>query len=259
MHQMNLLAVAACLTSLLVTAVDAFSPGGSTGILHRPLSSTVLEHEARAAVRVLPSYHSVKSGPTRAATRLGSYLDGLSEASSLQFDIAAAAPTHTAQDPPLASLNLATADALADGVIASATRNQFPPIVVTVLDRRGNALVQKRMDGDVHVAFPEFSYAKAYTAVALGVSSRAFRDKYTSDGDAAKIAQLTSMMAITGTMAAFPGGIALRNGAGEVVGAIGVSGAAGDEDEYCALRAVWDSGLELTTEPKEHSCVTALE
>lgn len=120
-------------------------------------------------------------------------------------------------------------------------------------------LVQKRMDGDVHAAFPEFSYAKAYTCVTMTTSSRDFRDKYTKDNDAAKIAQLNSMMAITSKMAAFPGGILLRNEENEVIGAIGVSGAAGDEDEYAALKGVWDSGFALTTQPVEHSCTTALE
>ena len=156
-------------------------------------------------------------------------------------------------------MNLELADALSNAVIAAAKRNRFPPIVVTVLDESANALVQKRMDGNIHAAFPEFSYAKAYTCVTMNVSSREFRDKYTRDGDAAKIAQLNSMMAITGKMAAFPGGVVVRNANGEVVGAIGVSGAAGDEDEYAALRGVWDSGLPLTTMPVEHSCTTALE
>ena len=37
----------------------------------------------------------------------------------------------------------------------------------------------------------------------------------------------------------------------------GVSGAAGDEDEYAALKGVWDSGLAISTWPLEHSCTTA--
>eukprot|EP01048_Picozoa_sp_COSAG05_P028143 COSAG05_NODE_8580_length_691_cov_0.932432_3_plen_48_part_01 len=34
------------------------------------------------------------------------------------------------------------------------------------------------MDGCSPAAIPEFSYAKAYTCVSFGVSSRGFRDKY---------------------------------------------------------------------------------
>lgn len=156
----------------------------------------------------------------------------------------------------ISKLSLSLADELANGVISTAQRNDFPPIVVSVVDRQANIIVQKRMDDVCHVAFPEFSYAKAYTCVTMGVSSREFRDKYTATNDNAKIGQMNSMMAISGKMAAFPGGVLLRNEGNEIVGAIGVSGAAGDEDEYCALNAVWESSFPLQTQPKEHSCTT---
>lgn len=255
---MNLVAISLC--TLLVTATDAFGLGGPTKTLRRPISFRPHENNLPVAAHVMLNGISIDSRSTgegrsiRAATLLGvgaSYLDGLSDPSSQRTD----AVTTTA----MLGLSLETADILADAVIASAKKNNFPPIVVSILDKSANMIVQKRMDGDIHTAFPEFSYAKAYTCVAMGVSSRAFRDKYTQDNDAAKVAQLNSMMAITGKMAAFPGGVVLRNARGEVVGAIGVSGAAGDEDEYMALRAVWGSGLPLSTEPAEHSCTMALE
>ncbi|KAL9185618.1 hypothetical protein ACHAXT_003395 [Thalassiosira profunda] len=209
--------------------------------------------------------------PGRAVHRtvaLRSYLDNLSGSpSDVPRWTTSDAPRWTTTDAApvgggapstsIAKLNLEIADALASGVVAVAKRNYFPPIVVSVLDKSANMLVQKRMDGDVHAAFPEFSYAKAYTCVTMNTSSRDFQAKYTKENDPGKIAQVNSMMAITGKMAAFPGGVALRNGDGDVVGAIGVSGAAGDEDEYAALRAVWESGLPLTTQPAEHSCSTA--
>mmetsp|Transcript_13158 Transcript_13158/g.28467 ORF Transcript_13158/g.28467 Transcript_13158/m.28467 type:complete len:235 (-) Transcript_13158:251-955(-) len=192
------------------------------------------------------------------ATALGSYLDDLSGISGPPARWSSTASASVSASSAT-QMNLEVADALANGVVAAAKRNNFAPIVVTVLDKSANAIVQKRMDGDVHAAYPEFSYAKAYTCVSLHVSSREFRDKYTRENDAAKIAQLNSMMAVTGKMAAFPGGILLRNEEDEVIGAIGVSGAAGDEDEYAALRGTWDSGLGLRTRPTEHSCATALD
>lgn len=133
-------------------------------------------------------------------------------------------------------------------------------MAVNVVDKQANVLVQKRMDGCIHVGIPEFSYAKAYTCVAMSISSREFRDKYTSDNNPAKFCQMNSMINISGgKMAAFPGGILLRNRDNDVVGAIGVSGASGDEDEYVCLRSVWDSGLPLITQPKEHSCTSLRE
>lgn len=201
-------------------------------------------------------------------TALSSYLDSLSNVSTSSsfaatdeqateiMDSAFRRTLHTSSGPVMSKLSLDDADVLANGVIDTIKRNDFPPIVVTVVDRQANILVQKRMDDVCHAAFPEFSYAKAYTCVTMGVSSRDFRDKYTATDDNAKIGQMNSMMAISGKMAAFPGGVLLRNGENEIVGAIGVSGAAGDEDEYVALTAAWESGLPLQTMPKEHSCTT---
>lgn len=116
------------------------------------------------------------------------------------------------------------------------------------------------MDGCIHVGIPEFSYAKAYTCIVTNLATREFRDKYTSDNNPSKFCQMNSMIDITGgKMAAFPGGILLRNDDGEVVGAIGVSGASGDEDEYAGLKSVWDSGLPLHTQPRKHNCTTIEE
>ncbi|KAL7472866.1 hypothetical protein ACHAXS_013248 [Conticribra weissflogii] len=155
-------------------------------------------------------------------------------------------------------LTLEIADALANGVINCVKRNKFAPVAINVVDRNANVIVQKRMDGCVHVGIPEFSYAKAYTCIVTNSSSREFRDKYTGANDSPKFCQMLSMVDITGgKMAAFPGGVLLKNLDDDVVGAIGVSGASGDEDEYVGLRSVWDSGLPLKTQPKEHNCTTA--
>mmetsp|Transcript_17938 Transcript_17938/g.38774 ORF Transcript_17938/g.38774 Transcript_17938/m.38774 type:complete len:162 (-) Transcript_17938:1955-2440(-) len=157
-------------------------------------------------------------------------------------------------------LTLEIADRLANGVINCVKRNKFAPVAVNIVDRQANVLVQKRMDGCIHVGIPEFSYAKAYTCAVTNLASREFRDKYTSDNNPAKFCQMNSMIDISGgKMAAFPGGILLRNNDSEVIGAIGVSGASGDEDEYAGLKSVWDSGLPMQTQPKEHSCTTLRE
>jgi len=65
------------------------------------------------------------------------------------------------------------------------------------------------------------------------------------------------MVAITGgKMAPFPGGVVVKNSEGKIIGAIGVSGASGDEDEYSAIRGVVNSKLNLTIVPANHSCTT---
>lgn len=94
----------------------------------------------------------------------------------------------------------------------------------------------------------------------MSQSSREFRDKYTNGDSSSKFCQMNSMISISGgKMAAFPGGVLLKGVNNEVLGAIGVSGASGDEDEYAGLRSVWDSGLQISTQPAEHCCSTVKE
>jgi uncharacterized protein GlcG (DUF336 family) len=78
-------------------------------------------------------------------------------------------------------------------------------------------------------------------------SSAEFRDTYVVDGDKSRISQMTSMVTIAsgvGGMAPFPGGVLLvkktKNAITgkmeqNILGAVGVSGAKGSEDELCAL------------------------
>eukprot|EP00581_Thalassiosira_minuscula_P002029 CAMPEP_0183736620 /NCGR_PEP_ID=MMETSP0737-20130205/49765_1 /TAXON_ID=385413 /ORGANISM="Thalassiosira miniscula, Strain CCMP1093" /LENGTH=127 /DNA_ID=CAMNT_0025970671 /DNA_START=27 /DNA_END=407 /DNA_ORIENTATION=+ len=110
------------------------------------------------------------------------------------------------------------------------------PMCVTVLDATGGILVQKRMDGCPDGAYVKFSYAKARTCIHLQSSSRAFREKYTGNsGNAAQFTQAASMVSVMeGGLVPVSGGVLVKSADGSIVGAIGVSGAAADEDEYLA-------------------------
>ena len=136
-------------------------------------------------------------------------------------------------------LNLEMADTIASGVVNVCKRNSFAPITVNIMNPQGHIVVRKTMDGCPTIAIPEFSFAKAYTCIGTNSSSRNFRDKYTSELNPSKFCQMTSMVNITGgNMAPFPGGVLIKTSDGQVIGAVGVSGASGDEDEYCALRGI---------------------
>ena len=50
-------------------------------------------------------------------------------------------------------------------------------------------------------------------------------------------------------MAPFPGGVLMKKSDGSMLGAVGVSGAAGDEDEYCALRGIIEARQNILTVP----------
>ncbi|KAM3577133.1 hypothetical protein VYU27_001050 [Nannochloropsis oceanica] len=124
------------------------------------------------------------------------------------------------------------------------------------MDPAGHVISMQRMDNCAPTAYPKFAQAKAFTCVSLGVSTRVFRDKYTAAKDPAKFCQMLSMGDLTGgQMAPFPGGVVIKGAEdGDIVGAVGVSGASADEDEYCALVGVQEAGLEgVVTEPIHHA------
>ena len=155
-------------------------------------------------------------------------------------------------------LSLAQADAIVNAAIGVCKRNQFNPVTAMVLDAAGSILVSKRMDGCSPVGVSDFAHAKAYSCLVNKYPSRAFRDRYTAEpNQAAKFCQMTSMVAVSGNrMAPFPGGILLKVD-DYVIGSVGVSGAAGDEDEYCAIQGVIESGVVgLATDPQQHACAT---
>lgn len=121
------------------------------------------------------------------------------------------------------------------------------------------------MDGCPHIAYPKISRAKANTCVAVKSSSRAYGAKYLIGKDGAPVGAevfarvLNQINIVDGNMAAFQGGVLIREKeSGVIVGSVGVSGAAGDEDEFCALSGVKECMLadQLVTEPLEHSCKT---
>ena len=71
---------------------------------------------------------------------------------------------------------------------------------------------------------------------------------------------------MAGELIPVAGGVLVRSAAdGSVVGAVGVSGAAADEDEYLAIEGVrvacatLSSYSLLITEPPEHRCTTLKE
>ena len=199
-------------------------------------------------------------GMARVSQLRSSYMDSLSSAAPFEFvgsngPVASTVATQ-GNFEYVPTLSMGQADTIANNAIGCCQRNGFNPVTVYVLDASGNTIISKRMDGCAPVGIPDFAKAKAYGCIVNKYPSRAFRDRYTTDEASAKFCQMTTMVAISqGTMAPFPGGILLTY-ENHIIGAVGVSGAAGDEDEYCAIRGVLESNLGLATTPEKHSCST---
>ncbi len=50
-----------------------------------------------------------------------------------------------------------------------------------------------------------------------------------------------------GRMVPMPGGVLIKNEAGEVLGAVGISGDTSDKDEACAVAGIQAAGLKAAT------------
>lgn len=97
------------------------------------------------------------------------------------------------------------------------------PMVITVANSEGNLVAQHRMD-DAWLASVDISRNKAYTAAALDMPTHELADPAQPGGSLYGL-QNTDQ----GRMVVFGGGYPLIRD-GEVVGAIGVSGGAVDQD-----------------------------
>jgi len=119
--------------------------------------------------------------------------------------------------------------AIIDGADARA-REMGLPIVVAVLDAGGHLKAFRRMDGAV-LASVDIALRKAKTAVLFQCDSEDVWD-YCKPGAPAHALELTN-----GGLAPFGGGVALKDADGALLGALGVSGGAVDQDVEVAKAA----------------------
>lgn len=130
----------------------------------------------------------------------------------------------------------------AQAIVAAALKHgrtlSLKPISVAVLDAGGHLIAFSREDGSSNLR-PQIAIAKASGALALGVSSRTI-------GEMA-IERPTFINAAAGLNSAgivpAAGGVLVRDGAGDVIGAVGVTGDTSDNDELCAIAGVEAASL----------------
>ena len=136
------------------------------------------------------------------------------------------------------SIDLKTARAVIEGARAAGRDQGFKPLTVVVLDGGGHVVAAEREDGSSNKRF-EIAFGKAHGALALGMGSRAIMAR--AEQQAYFIAAATS--AIGGALVPVPGGVLVRDAAGALVGAVGVSGDTSDNDEVAAIAGIQAAGL----------------
>jgi uncharacterized protein GlcG (DUF336 family) len=125
----------------------------------------------------------------------------------------------------------------ARSVIAAARahgrEHALKPLTVVVLDAGGHLIAMEREDGSGY-GRPQIAQGKASGALAMGTSSRVLGEMATDRPTF--IAALS--VAWDGKLIPAAGGVLVRDAAGTLLGAVGVSGDLSDKDEEAALAGI---------------------
>jgi uncharacterized protein GlcG (DUF336 family) len=143
----------------------------------------------------------------------------------------------------MVGLTLDQASTIVDQALAKGRELKLQPLTVVVLDAGGQLKAMKREDRS-SLLRPEIAMGKAWGTLGMGFGGREFARRMASGG-AGFIQALT--VASGGRIVPAPGGVLVRDAAGEVIGAVGISGDTSDKDEACAVHAITAAGLVADT------------
>jgi uncharacterized protein GlcG (DUF336 family) len=135
-------------------------------------------------------------------------------------------------------LTLAQAESIIDAALACGKKLSLAPLTVVVVDTGGHVIASKRGDGSGFFR-NDIAFAKAWGAIGFCFSSRELADR------SAKIPHFFSALhAVSqGRLAPSPGGLIIAAADGAYLGAVGISGDTGDNDEKCAVEGIRSVGL----------------
>jgi uncharacterized protein GlcG (DUF336 family) len=147
------------------------------------------------------------------------------------------------------SITLKQATTLVEAALAKGRELELRPLAVVVLDPGGNVTVVHREDraGILRV---DIATAKAWGTLGVGVGGARFTAHAKRDP-----VFFSGLAAISGgRIASSRGGVLVRDGQGEIIGAVGVSGDRPENDEACAVAGIDAAGLNADTgaDPDEH-------
>ena len=147
----------------------------------------------------------------------------------------------------MAKLTLAQANTMIDTALAEARKRNFSPLAVAVLDAGGHLIAFKREDKAGFFRF-DIAYGKAWGALGMGFGTRELAQR------AANYPTFVAALAAAsqGRIIPSPSGVLVADASGDVVGAIGISGDVGDNDELCAVAGIEAIGLSAITGALEH-------
>ena len=120
------------------------------------------------------------------------------------------------------AINVTAAKRIAAGTLAECAKNGWN-VAVAIVDPHGTLIYFERME-DTQYASNDIAIGKAKAAATFRRPTRVFADVINKGGPA---------VATLGGVFASPGGVPIWAD-GRIIGAVGVSGVTGDQDEQCA-------------------------
>jgi uncharacterized protein GlcG (DUF336 family) len=124
------------------------------------------------------------------------------------------------------NINITAAKKIAAGVVAECSSNKWN-VAVAIVDTAGSLVYFERIE-DTQTVSMDIAIMKAKAAATYRRPTRAFLDAINKGGPA--------IMTLPGVVAS-PGGVPIMVD-GKVIGAVGVSGVTGDQDEQCAKAGI---------------------
>ena len=125
-----------------------------------------------------------------------------------------------------------------DAALAEARQRELAPLAVAVLDTGGNLVAFQREDGAGLARYP-IAYGKAWGALGMGYGTRELWER----AEQHPTFILAAGIATEGRMLPSPGGVLILDGDGDVIGAVGISGDHGENDELCAVAGIKAAGF----------------
>ena len=144
------------------------------------------------------------------------------------------------------SLTLATASLIVDKSLEKGRELGFAPLSVAVLDAGGTLKAFKSEDGSSLLRF-DVARGKAWGVLGMGFGGRELARR------AAKAPAFFRALSDLsgGRMVPVQGGVIIRSQSGEILGSVGISGDASENDEICAVYGIKAAGLKPDTGDKE--------
>jgi uncharacterized protein GlcG (DUF336 family) len=142
----------------------------------------------------------------------------------------------------MSGLTLAQASTIVDKALEKGRELRLKPLTVAVLDGGGHLVALKREDRS-SLLRPEIAGGKAWGALGMGFGGREFARRAAANPAFIQAIGLAS----GGRIIPVPGGVLIRDRAGEVIGAVGISGDTSDNDETCAVYGIGCAGLGADT------------